>query len=187
MEQIWHNIFYNSLRISPEEANVFLTEKPMNPKSNRKKTTQVMFETFHTPATYLALQSVLAVYSNGQTNGVSVDIGCDGYSLPHSILKLDLGGRNVTHYLQKIIDDKNYGFKSTYKIDTVVDIKEKLAYVVEDFDKEMLKMETNASEIEKNYELPDGHVITVMEERFRCPEVLFNPSLIGVKHVVLID
>ena len=32
---------------------------------------------------------------------------------------------------------------------------------------------------EKTYELPDGNIITVGGERFRCPEVLFQPSFVG--------
>merc|ERR1711903_193992 len=60
----------------------------------------------------------------------------------------------------------------------VRDIKEKLTYVALDFDAEMKKYE-DTSEGEKMYELPDGRTLKVGNQRFRCPEVLFDPSLIG--------
>jgi actin-related protein len=202
MEKLWHHAFYDKLQVVPADHAILLTEPPFNPKVNREKMVQIMFETFKVPAVYVGVSAVLSLYSSGHTTGIVVDSGdgvthavpiYEGNPLYDAILRLDIAGGDLTNYMTKILNERGYSFISSDEIERnlaksslppvrslVTGIKETLAYVAFDFQQEM-QLAASSTSLERSYKLPDGQVITIGNERFRCPEVLFQPSVLGLQ------
>ena len=66
--QIWHHTF-QQLGVEPDDHPVLLTEAAMNPRDNRQRMVELMFESFNVPLTYVAMQAVLALYAAGRSTG----------------------------------------------------------------------------------------------------------------------
>jgi actin-related protein len=189
MEKVWHHTFYNELRVAPEEcAGVLLTEAPRNPKENRERMTTIMFETFQVKNMYVAIQAVLSLYAAGRTTGLVCDSGdgvthtvpvYEGYMIPHAVEKMEIAGRLLTDYMQKLLLDNGESLTSSAEKEIVRDIKEKLCFVAADYDAEHALANTSA-ENDKNYTMPDKRVIVVPATiRMAAPELLFKPELNG--------
>mmetsp|Transcript_55319 Transcript_55319/g.111051 ORF Transcript_55319/g.111051 Transcript_55319/m.111051 type:complete len:335 (-) Transcript_55319:280-1284(-) len=196
MEKIWHHAFFSELKVDPKEHNVLLTEPPLNPKANRERIAQLMFDTFHVRGLYVSTDAVLSLYSSGRTTGCVVDSGvgvtsvvpiCEGCALPHATTRLSVGGHDLTRYLLKLLLIEAGGAENgvgLMKLDETepnlfCDMKEELCYFALDF--EMTKdAEFQAPTVAKTYvgKSGDCNISVALTPRFQCPEALFQPKLL---------
>ena len=190
MTKVWEHTMINELRVNPKDQSVLLTEAPLNPKKNREQMITIMFETFQVPKTYIAIQAVMSLYSNGRTTGIVVDSGdgithtvpiYEGYSIPHAIDKNFVAGRDVTDYLITLCGERGYNFTTSAEFEIVRDIKEKLAYIAIDYE-EAMKESADPTKYDKKYLLPDGNEVILGNQLFRCAELVFRPNLKGLEY-----
>merc|ERR1740121_1510611 len=188
MEKIWHHTFYTALETNPADHPILLTEPPLNPAANREKMTQMMFDIFGVPAIFIAITSVLALYSAGRSSGIVIDSGDavtytvpvnEGYTITHAIVRLNLAGREMTEHLMQLLNERGYSFTTTNERELVREIKEQHCFVSTNFDDDLATANNRSGDMERTFEMPDGTIIRLSSERFRCPEVLFRPSNLG--------
>lgn len=197
---------------------VLLTEPPLNPRSNRDTAAQILFETFNVPALYTSIQAVLSLYASGRTTGIVLDAGdgvshavpvYEGFAMPSSIRRIDVAGRDVTEHMQTLLRKAGYVFHTSAEKEVVRIIKEKVSYVAADpkrEEKEWAGAKLGEGKVVE-YALPDGNKIKVCfssrnsvtcansyqigAERFRAPEILFDPEIIGLEypgiHQIVVD
>merc|ERR1719231_1000646 len=158
----------------------------MNPKKNREKLVETMFETYSFNGVQCSIQAVLTLYAQGLLTGVVVDSGdgvthivpvYEGFALPQNIKRLNIAGRHLTEYMIKLLQLRGYTFNRTADFETVREIKEKVCYVGYDLELEK-KLALETTTVMEKYTLPDGREINVGAERFEAPEALFTPSLV---------
>jgi len=155
VNDIYHHTIYCECRADPVEHPMLLTEPPLNPKANREKMTQIMFETYNVPAFYLANTAELALYASGRTTGIVLESGdgvthavpiYEGHALPHATQRLELGGSDLTGYLMELLTERGYSFTTSRERQLVSGIKETLTYVALDFEAEKATLEQAARE-----------------------------------------
>eukprot|EP00644_Phytophthora_capsici_P007998 jgi/Phyca11/553962/estExt2_Genewise1Plus.C_PHYCAscaffold_580020 len=207
MHRIWQHVYAKEqLNVQSEDHPVLLTEAPLNPVANRQRAGEVFFEAFNVPSLFVSPQAVLSLYASGRTTGVVLDVGdgvahvvpvYEGFTLPHAITRMDIAGRDVTRHLQLLLRRAGYNFQTSAELEIVREIKEKLCYVafnptkeeqleaeksalaVKDMLSAKSKSTTASGDDTSAYYLPDGTLLNIGPEKFRAPEVLFRPEIIG--------
>jgi centractin len=189
MELIWRHI-YSDMKVIAEEHPVLLTEPALNPRKNREKAAEIFFETFGCPALFVSAQAILSLYASGRTTGVVLDCGdgvthavpvYEGFALPHAVMRADIAGRDVTEHLMQQLRRAGHVFHTSAEREVVRQIKEQECYVAFNRQKEE-QVEHEKSSAQQPFRLPDGTQIALGAERFRAPEILFHPNIIGLEY-----
>lgn len=183
-QSICDYVFHTAMKIAPEEHAVLVSDPPLSPKSNREKYAELLFETFGVPAMHIACQSLLSIYSYGKTSGLVVESGhgvshvvpiSEGDVLPGLTVRADYAGSDLTRYLLRLLNQAGHAFTDDH-LHIMEHIKKKCCYAALQPDDEAC---LGLDDLRVDYELPDGKVITIGQERFQCAEMLFQPSLAG--------
>ena len=175
-EYIYSNLDMSITEI--KEHPVLIAEPLLNPQENRRNIAKVLFDTYKIEHLFFASQPILSLFSTSSTSGAVLESGdgvtqsCiiyEGYTIPGSFKRINLGGKEVTEYLQYLLNRKGYELRNSDGFQITKKIKEELCEVYPYDKNENLEI--------KNYTLPDDTTIEIGEERRLAPEILFNPLL----------
>ncbi|NXX60136.1 ACL7A protein, partial [Scopus umbretta] len=178
------HIFQTEMKIQPEDHAVLVSVPPLCSITDKERYAEMMFEGFHMPAVHIAYQSHLSMYSYGKTSALVVESGhgashvvpiYEGYVIRSVTGRVDYAGLDITRYLMKLLNKSGNVF-TEHQLNIVQDLKEKCCYTSLDLAQD-LSLPVEKQQLD--YELPDGHLVTVGKERFLCAEALFKPALLG--------
>jgi actin-related protein len=186
IEKLWAHAFLSEMRTAPDDHPLIITEASLNPKQNREQMTQVFFEKFSISAFYVGNQARLSLYSSGKVSGLVLYSGdgvthadpiFEGYALSRAVERVDLGGRDVTDALARLLAAAGVGLLNSAEREIVRDLKEKHAYVSQDYHGDC----ANESRTPDEYVLPDDNVISLTAERFMATELMFHSEIFGME------
>lgn len=204
MERVWaHTYGSEGLGCASDGHPLLLTEAPLNAARHRERCAEILFEHFNVPALFLAPQAILSLYASGRTTGLVLDVGdgvshavpvYEGFAVPHAVARMDVAGRDVTDRLSLLLRRAGCALTTSAELEICRDIKERRCYVALEpakdehaFASALAGTPPDAGPRSTNFadasprvhELPDGSRIVLGPERFRGPEVLFDPSIVG--------
>eukprot|EP01136_Pigoraptor_vietnamica_P032282 Opistho-1_new@93961 len=198
MERYWEQAIFKYLRAEPEDHYFLITEPPLNTPENREYTAEIFFESFNVPGLYIAVQAVLALAASWTSRevkertltGTVIDSGdgvthvipvAEGYVIGSSIKHIPIAGRDITHFVQQLLRDREPQIPPEDSMEVAKRVKEQFSYVCPDIVKEFQKYDSEPDKWIKKYE--GIHAVTkkpyscdVGYERFLGPEIFFHPE-----------
>ncbi|MHA1718723.1 MAG: double zinc ribbon domain-containing protein [Promethearchaeota archaeon] len=178
---ILNHIFYNTLRVDAKKCNVIYLVPPLTSPETYQYFARVLFETHQVKSVAIIDTATTAIFSVGETTGLSIEIGCglctvcpviNGQIYGPSVQKFNLAGIDIEDYLEKLLTQ--YGIFQKKEI--IQDIKEKTLKIAMD--------PNNASQDPSNntkFLLPDGENLELNSNIVvMAGEIIFNPILIAI-------
>lgn len=183
LERIWSATLLQRLAVDPSKVRVLLATSPMRTNLPWERMAEIMFERINVQALAMCDSAVLALIAQGRVTGVVLDSGYgvthsspvyEGYTLPHAIQTLHIGGRETTEHLSRALHEQR-GLR--LPMDLVRELKEQHCEVTPEA--RQVQQQESLEGLQKKIRLPDGQEVVLGKERFQCTEVLFQPELLS--------
>lgn len=192
-EQLFHHCLQELEVEDLEDSSILIAVPPYNNRECTEKFAAMCMESFNMSKIAVFQSGVCSLYASGRTTGVVLESGegvtsimpvYDSFPLERSVGRMNWGGADVTEHMRRLLYERGFSFSSAVDEWQVRLIKEKLGYVAEDYAKEL---ERDADELTEEFDLPDGQAVEVAKERFRAPEIMFQPSIVHEEHPSISD
>jgi len=142
------------------------------------------------------MPGILSLYASGRTTGVVLDVGdgsahavpvYEGHALPHSVVRTDVGGCDVTEMVRTVLRrSRGYHLGTSAEMELAREIKENVCFASSTpltsggWERGFGVLDDDAALTTSPYLLPDGNALELSERDRSSPsEILFNPSLAG--------
>lgn len=186
-EELISYTYDSRLCVEASDHPVIITEIPLNPRANREKLMQVMFETYRVPQFFLGTQQRFSLIGADHCTGLVVDLGHSPIRpvplyelccLPQGVLRSELCGNQLPDYFLKTVTRAD-GAVDTGPVHRAFRHPiEKHSFVAASYEAEEARPD---SDFATPITLSDGSQATLGRGQYRCMETLFKPSLGGLE------
>lgn len=180
-QDIINHIYNENLRIIPDEYSVLIAEPIFADKSHSKALREFFYDHLDVPKLSIIPQPILSLFAFGKSTGLVIEMGEDLTQIApiykselvgHAAAIFAISGNHLTFYLQKLFNDESHMFLDRIGVDKVQQIKEEFCFVASNDETDDVQG--------IHHEMSDGKHISIGSERTKCPEALFQPSLVGL-------
>lgn len=186
LEGLWERLMVGGLQVHPEQWPVLVSDSPSAPPEGREKVAELLFEALTVPACHMANTALLTLCSIGAFSGLAVEAGAGvchatpvyaGHSWHKATFRLNVAGSTLSRYFRDLLvaacPDLHL---QALPRKTVTQLKKRCCYVSLDFQGDICDP---ARHQRACFCLGNGCYVRLGSERFRCPEPIFQPSLLG--------